>query len=137
MKKIIIMSVICSIFGFMGCKAQNSKFKTVDAKEFAGVIADTSVVLLDVRTAEEYSEGHIKEAMNIDVLKADFEKKVYATIPVGTTIALYCRSGNRSKKAAAILAEKYKVIELGTGYTGWIKWLRSDNTGMETGADGR
>ena len=92
-----------------------------DAKAFAEVIADTSVVVLDVRTAEEFQAGHIKGALNIDVLKSDFEKKATSEIPEGKTIALYCRSGNRSKKAANALASKYKVIELGTGYIGWTK----------------
>ena len=121
MKKIIIMGILSSIFGLMGCKAQTTRFKTVDAKAFAEVIADTSVVVLDVRTAEEFQAGHIKGALNIDVLKSDFEKKATSEIPEGKTVALYCRSGNRSKKAANALASKYKVIELGTGYIGWTK----------------
>ncbi len=120
MKKILIMSILCSILGFLGCNARNSGFKTVDAKKFAELIADTNVFLLDVRTTEEYNEGHIKGAVNIDVMKADFEKKACSIIPEGKTVALYCRSGNRSKRAAAILADKYKVIELGSGYIGWL-----------------
>ena len=121
MKKIVIMGILSSIFGLMGCSAQTTRFKTVDAKAFADVIADTSVVVLDVRTAEEFQAGHIKGALNIDVLKSDFEKKATSEIPEGKTVALYCRSGNRSKKAANALASKYKVIELGTGYIGWTK----------------
>ena len=121
MKKIIIMGILSSILGLMSCNAQTARFKTVDAKAFAEVIADTSVVVLDVRTAEEFQAGHIKGALNIDVLKSDFEKKATSEIPEGKTIALYCRSGNRSKKAANALASKYKVIELGTGYIGWTK----------------
>lgn len=121
------MSILCSFFGLFGCKAQNAGFKTVDPKEFAEVIADTSVVLLDVRTADEYNEGHIDGALNIDVLKGDFEKKACSAIAEGKTVALYCRSGNRSKKAASILAGRYTVIELGTGYTGWVRWYRSQN----------
>ena len=121
MKKIVIMGILSTIFGLTGCNAQTARFKTVDAKAFAEVIADTSVVVLDVRTAEEFQAGHIKGALNIDVLKSDFEKKATSEIPEGKTVALYCRSGNRSKKAANALASKYKVIELGTGYIGWTK----------------
>lgn len=121
MKRIIIMGILSSILGLMGCNAQTARFKTVDAKAFAEVIADTSVVVLDVRTAEEFQAGHIKGALNIDVLKSDFEKKATSEIPEGKTVALYCRSGNRSKKAANALASRYKVIELGTGYIGWTK----------------
>ena len=61
MKKIIIMGILSSIFGLMGCNAQTTRFKTVDAKAFADVIADTSVVVLDVRTAEEFQAGNIRK----------------------------------------------------------------------------
>lgn len=119
MKKIIVMSLLSALCGIFGCKAQTPKFKSVDVEEFAKVIADTAVVRLDVRTPEEYAAGHIEGAQNIDVLNADFESKASA-LPKDKVIALYCRSGNRSKRAANILVEKgYKVIELSTGYNGW------------------
>lgn len=120
MKKNIIMSLTSCLLGFIACNAQSDKFQTVDAAGFARAIADTNVVVLDVRTAEEYQAGHIERAINIDVLEDDFEQKARAEIEEGKTVALYCRSGNRSKKAAAMLSEKYKVIELGTGYNGWV-----------------
>ena len=121
MRKIFIMGILGTLFGLMSCNAQTAGFKTVDAKAFAKVIADTAVVVLDVRTAEEFKAGHIEGALNIDVLESDFMKKSISRIPEGKTVALYCRSGNRSKKAANVLASKYKVIELGTGYNGWTK----------------
>ena len=105
----------------MGCNAQNEKFKSLTVDEYEKTIRDTAVVRLDVRTAEEFAEGHIKNALNIDVLKADFEKKAIATLPKKKTIAINCRSGKRSKKAAMILAAKgYKIIELDEGYNGWV-----------------
>ena len=52
MKKIFIMGILGMLFGLMSCNAQTAGFKTVDAKAFAKVIADTAVVVLDVRTAE-------------------------------------------------------------------------------------
>lgn len=116
------MSILSAIFGLMSCSAQNSNFKSVNVEEFAKIIADTTVVRLDVRTADEYAAGHIARAINIDVLESDFAEKAANAIPAKSTVALYCRSGNRSKRAAGILARKgYKVIELNTGYTGWIK----------------
>ena len=115
------MSLFSTIMGLFGCTAQSSKFVTVDVEEFAKVIADTAVVRLDVRTPQEYAEGHIEGAINIDVLSDGFVAEA-SKLPADRTIALYCRSGNRSKKAAAILADKgYKVIELATGYKGWTR----------------
>ena len=126
MKKIIIMSLLGTIFGLFSCNAQSEKsgsdngFKSVEVEEFAKVIADTDVVRLDVCTADEYAEGHIDNAINIDVLKDDFESKATATLPKDKTIALYCRSDRRSKNAAKILTKNgYTVVELNSGYNGW------------------
>ena len=117
-----MINLFCSLLGLFGCQAQSSKYKTVGVDEFATIIADTTVVRLDVLTANEYAEGHIDGAINIDVLGADFESKALQTLPKEKMIALYCRSGNRSKRAAKILADKgYQVVELSTGYMGWKK----------------
>lgn len=114
-----IFSFLTTVFG---CTPGKEGFKSVSADEFEKCIADTSVVRLDVRTAEEYSEGHIAGTKNIDVLKPDFEKKSLETLPKDKTIALYCRSGRRSKEAARILSKNgYKIVELDTGYMGWTE----------------
>ena len=89
MRKIFIMGILGTLFGLMSCNAQTAGFKTVDAKAFAKVIADTAVVVLDVRTAEEFKAGHIDGALNIDVLQSDFAKKAASQIPEGKTVALY------------------------------------------------
>jgi len=113
-----IFSIFCSLFGCT--PAEN--FKSVEVDEFAQVISDTTVVRLDVRTASEYEDGHIAGAVNIDVLKGSFEEKAQSTLPKDKTIALYCRSGNRSKKAARKLTELgYNVVELDSGFKGWTK----------------
>ena len=109
-------------FSFFGLFGQTNKFKTVEVKEFDKFISDTTVVLLDVRTPAEYAEGHIPGTdFNIDVLEATYTKIATEKLPKDKPVALYCRSGNRSKKAAAILAEKgYRVVELGSGFRGWV-----------------
>lgn len=112
-----ILTMLCSLFG---CNAQAEMFKSLSVEEYAKAIEDTGVIILDVRTAEEYAEGHIALAMNIDVKNPDFETKAKATLDKSKTIAAYCRSGNRSKKACNILASNgYNVIELSTGIMGW------------------
>ncbi|MDD6151319.1 MAG: rhodanese-like domain-containing protein [Bacteroidales bacterium] len=121
MNHLLMSSILTSLLSLFGCQERPAGFKTVDAGEFAKTIADTTVVVLDVRTAEEYEQGHISRAMNVDVLQSGFSGKVSKLVPKGKTIALYCRSGNRSKKAAAALCNDYSVIELGTGYNGWLK----------------
>ena len=109
-------------FSFFGIFGQNNKFKTVDVTEFAKAVADTSYVVLDVRTSAEHAEGYIPGThFNIDVLEDSYTDIALKTLPKDKPVALYCRSGNRSKNAARILAEKgYQVLELGTGFRGWV-----------------
>lgn len=113
-----IITMLCSLFG---CSAQTEGFKSLTVKEYAKAIEDTAIVRLDVRTAEEYAEGHIAKTLNIDVLKNDFKSKAVAMLPKGHTIAVNCRSGKRSKNAARILVKNgFKVIELDGGFNDWV-----------------
>ena len=110
--------ILLCLMNFLGCQAAD--FRSVDADRFAQVIEDTTVVRLDVRTASEYSQGHIPGALLIDVTQADFMQKAKQLLPMDKTIALYCRSGRRSKNAAMQLAKHgYQVIELNTGFNSW------------------
>lgn len=114
-----ILIMLCSLFGCSSAQTQGFKSLTVD--EYAKVIEDTAIVRLDVRTAEEYADGHIANTINIDVLKDEFEKKAKATLPKDKVIAVNCRSGKRSKNAARILVKNgFKVIELDAGYNDWL-----------------
>lgn len=114
-----ILTMLCSLFGCSSAQTQGFKSLTVD--EYAKAIEDTGIVRLDVRTAEEYADGHIANTINIDVLKDDFEKKAKATLPKDKVIAVNCRSGKRSKNAARILVKNgFKVIELDAGYNDWL-----------------
>ena len=109
-------------FSFFCLFGQSNKYKTVDVNEFDKFISDTTVTVLDVRTAAEHAEGFIPGThYNIDVLKDTYTQKATDILPKDKPVALYCRSGNRSKKAAKILTEKgYEVVELRNGFNGWV-----------------
>ncbi len=116
------MGIAAMLFSLLGCTAQTKGFRSIGVEEFEKAIADTAkVIRLDVRTAEEFAEGHIAGACNIDVQSGDFDSKTVGMLPKsGKTIAVYCRSGRRSKKAAGILAgQGFNVIELDSGFLGW------------------
>ena len=117
---VIVLIAVISFFG-VSCQAQEA-FRSVDVAEFELAVADESYVVLDVRTPEEHAEGHISGTdFNIDVLGEDFTTEALAVLPKDRSVALYCRSGNRSKRAAQILAENgYVVVELAVGYKGWV-----------------
>ena len=117
MKRLLtIVSAICAL---VGCRASD-KFQSVDVDTFVQIIEDTTVIRLDVRTQSEYTQGHIPGAILIDMTQPNFKSEALKRLPKEQTIALYCRSGKRSKSAALQLAkEGYKVVELNTGFNSW------------------
>jgi len=116
MKKMI--TCLLAAFGLTtGCCSQN--YENADSEGFAELITKPDVVLLDVRTADEFKEGHIENALNIDLKQDDFMEKT-KVLPQDKTIAVYCRSGKRSANAADKLAsEGYKVVNLLGGIIAW------------------
>lgn len=92
----------------------------VGVAEFADVIASPGVTIVDVRTPEEFAEGHIEGAINIPVELPDYMDRVSELDPHGT-YAVYCRSGNRSQPAVAGMASLgiNGIYELESGTTGW------------------
>ena len=109
---------------FVACSSApaHPNIRRVDAAEFAHAIGDTTTIVLDVRTPKEHAAGAIStKDLNINVMSDDFEERIRKELPKGATIAIYCRSGNRSQKAAKILSENgFHVVELSTGYKGWM-----------------
>lgn len=124
--KILFMG-ICLLFSTLFSCQQKKDFKSLSVDEFATLIADPEVQRLDVRTVAEYSEGHIPGSVNVNVLDKNFEAVADSILQTGKPVALYCRSGKRSKQAAVILSKKgYEVYELDKGFNAW------QDSGMET-----
>lgn len=118
MKK--ILTCILAVFGLTSACGQKN-YEDVNVNRFAELIADTCVVVLDVRTADEFNDGHIAGAVNVDVRQGDFLQKAKAVLPTDKTIAVYCRSGKRSANACSQLsAENYKCVNLEGGILAWI-----------------
>ena len=67
-------------------------------------LADPNNVLIDVRTPEEYAEGHVPGAINLNVKDDNFGKKV-SELDSTKNYYIYCRSGVRAKSAEAIMLE--------------------------------
>jgi len=78
-----------------------------------------SGILLDVRTPEEYSAGHLQGARNINWLSADFLEAA-DSLPKDKTLYIYCQKGGRSAKAShALDSLGYQVINLSGGCAAW------------------
>lgn len=123
MKKPVFLFFAFMLVTTLSCSSDNKYFRSVSVEEFAEIIKDsTAVIILDVRTNEEYANGHIEKSINIDVKQDNFEETAKNRLNKDKSIALYCRSGKRSKKAAEILTQNgYKVVELDSGYSAWSK----------------
>lgn len=89
----IIFIISCSNRGYKNVNLKNA-VKTVNNS--------TNLILLDVRTAEEYSSGSIPNSINIDVLSSDFKSKI-ELLDKNKEYLVYCRSGNRSSIASSIM----------------------------------
>ena len=117
MKK-ILTCLLATLGLTTACGQQN--FENTDVQGFTELIADSNVVVLDVRTAAEFAEGHIKGAILIDQGQSDFVEKARTTLPMEKKIAVYCRSGRRSANAAGKLADiGYKCVNLKGGIIAW------------------
>lgn len=112
---------LCLFFtSLFSCQQKAGDFKSVSVDEFATLIADPEVQRLDVRTVAEYSEGHIPGSINVNVLDDAFEAVADSVLQKDKPVAVYCRSGKRSKKAAGILSKKgYTIYDLDKGFIGW------------------
>lgn len=112
-----IVSMFACLIGTAACG--QDKFTSQDEKGFAETISDPQVQLVDVRTPAEYAAGHISGAVNIDVNSEGF-RAAADTLDRSRKVAVYCRSGARSKKAAAALADMgFTVFELDGGILSW------------------
>lgn len=110
MTKLTYLPIIISIiFLCTTCMAQEENattpkfpyFSDLNYEQLVEVLKDEFLVVVDVRTAEEYQTGHIKGARLIDFRSPAFTAKINK-LDKKKTYLLYCRSGNRSGQAMAI-----------------------------------
>lgn len=100
MKKIII--ILSVSFLFLACS--NKGYKNVNIEKAIKLVnSSTNLIILDVRTREEYLAGNIPNAINIDVLSQDFKSKI-DMLDKNKEYLIYCKSGNRSIIASSIMS---------------------------------
>jgi len=96
---------------------------TLTVKQVAEMVRkDTSVILVDVRTPEEYGQGHIKGSRLVNYYEANFHSQL-ETLPKDKTVILYCRSGHRSGEALKFLVSigYSRVFNMIGGIIAWRK----------------
>ena len=134
---LMLLAVLGLTVGLAGCgtdasapMAAGMSYDHVDVDAFADRIAERDVVLLDVRTPEEYAAGHLEGATNLPLAADDFRDRV-AELDPDTAYAVYCRTGVRSQQAMEIMRKAgiEAVYDLDGGITAWTRSGRPTVTG--------
>lgn len=108
-------------FLFKSNSTQNDFIKVLDKSSFKKAMASKKGQLIDVRTPKEFNAGHIENAKNIDFFDQGNFVLEFDKLDKNIPVFLYCRSGNRSNKAAQILWNIgfKEIFDLKGGYTNW------------------
>lgn len=114
----IILFIITALTN--GVEAKNPKYKKVGSGIFKRQIAKTQMVVIDVRTPEEYETAHLENAKIINFEADDFKEKI-SKLPKEIPVCIYCCSGNRSAKSMEILKKEgfRRVYHLKGGIKTW------------------
>ncbi|TAF08441.1 MAG: rhodanese-like domain-containing protein [Flavobacteriia bacterium] len=107
--------------GLTSClKNHTDGIQVLDVAKYEKKITEPNIQLIDVRTPEEFNEGHIANAVNINFLADDFEANV-ANLDKEKPVMVYCKSGGRSAKASARLKELgfKNITDLEGGISNW------------------
>lgn len=125
--KIHQITSIIFLFLLLSCKGQTTDtIRTVNKQMFAEKINTTeNPQILDVRTPEEFNEGHVENAKNSNWLGDHFSEDV-EKLDKNKPVLVYCKSGRRSKAAS----EKLKEMGFKTIYNldgGYLSWTSEEN----------
>ena len=124
-KTIYMIFFVCTFsLGLWACTSkQKVEYKNLTSAQFEELIKSPNVQLVDVRTLAEHMEGHIPGSLNINVKDEEgFPAAVDDLLDKGREVAVYCRSGRRSRTAADLLVKKgFKVYNLDKGILNWME----------------
>ncbi len=124
MTRIIILFALMLSTTLGACQGAggNGVVSTVSVSEFQAKLtaAAKGAQLVDVRTPEEYADGHLKGSVNININSGDFEQKL-GKLNKDVPVFVYCRSGGRSARAASKMESMgfKKVYNMDGGITAW------------------
>lgn len=123
MKKIALFLSILFIATLFSCEetsAQESKL--LEPNELIEVLSSKDAHFIDVRTPQEFSAGHIENAVNIDFKSSNFETEI-EKLDSKKPIIIYCRSGRRSAASTNTLSKAgfTEIYDLKGGVLNWKK----------------
>ncbi|MCE2961372.1 MAG: rhodanese-like domain-containing protein [Akkermansiaceae bacterium] len=119
MKTFILFTALLTSLGSISIAEEIKAVAPVKIEEAEKQLA-TGAQLLDVRTKEEWTEGHLKGAKLVTVTEDGFLEKAKALLDPKKPVVVYCRSGKRSAMATEQLrANGFTVFDLEGGITAW------------------
>lgn len=123
MKKILLSLLTAISFGTTGCSAQSDSIDTLAPQSFIKQAkADTTAIILDVRTPGEYKEEHLAGAQQLDFLNNEVFDAGIKLLDKSHTYYVYCRSGKRSHHACMKMQKQgLKVFDMEGGTLNWKK----------------
>jgi len=117
--KINFLSCITAVSILMACNSEAQK-TNLSVSDFEKGIVEQKVQLLDVRTAGEYENGHLKNALQADWNNDEQFKQRVKSLDKNVPVYTYCLSGARSGAAVKWLnANGYKAYNLDGGLKSW------------------
>lgn len=124
-RRILALSIAAALaVTACGGTVTEPKVETVDAARFAEIIeeAPNGLVILDLRTPDEFNAARIRGAVNIDYYETSFRDNLDA-LDKSVTYAIYCRSGDRSDDTRGIMRSLgfTNISELGNGVVTWYE----------------
>ncbi|MBN1168907.1 rhodanese-like domain-containing protein [Candidatus Woesebacteria bacterium] len=116
----LILSFSLGVFVESRNQPKVAKLITVNAAEFKQELDKKNVVILDIRTPEEFEAGRIAGAINIDYYASDFRSKL-DELDKDVAYKIYCNSGNRSAETLKVMKDLgfWDVTELSGGIKAW------------------
>lgn len=119
--KIKVLSLVLLLIGVTSClKNQVEGVQVLDVSKYEKKMTQPDVQIVDVRTPEEFAEGHLENAINIDITADDFDTKI-AALDKEKPVMVYCKAGGRSAKASSRLNELgfKNISDLEGGIINW------------------
>ena len=119
--KVKVLSLVLLLIGVTSClKNQVEGVQVLDVSKYEKKMTQPDVQIVDVRTPEEFAEGHLENAINIDITADDFESKI-AALDKEKPVMVYCKAGGRSAKASSRLNELgfKNISDLEGGIINW------------------
>lgn len=139
MRTVFYITLLCLSASVFSCQNQSAGAgdkavnATIPVDEFEKMLSQDDVQLIDVRTPEEFSHGHLKDALNYDVNSNAFQDQV-SRLSKNKVVLVYCLSGGRSASAAEQMASMgfQKIYNMQGGI---MKW-NAANKPLDTGTAG-